>query len=99
MRMRLVVWPGLASEEFGHPSATRRRIHGFQAGRQWARCAIAAQRERLRALEQRLNRPADLGPKFHLSRNGALDRFPGQTGIQDQGIGKFHGLAHTKRVA
>ncbi len=93
MRVRL----GL--KKLGQAAPTLRRVHGFQAGREWPGSGTATQAESLRALEEGLDGAAESRPELDLSRNGAVLRLAGQPGIQDERIREFNRVTHIQVVA
>ncbi len=51
------------------------------------------------AFDQRFDRTAELRPELNLASDGALRNFCDPTGIADEFIGYFDGLAHLVKVA
>ena len=96
---RFIVRDGQRLKVIGDAATALRGIHACQASRQRFGRTSPRQRHHLDALEQGLDRAAQLCPEFNLAGDGAFRRLTREPGIQDQGVGEFHGLAHAARVA
>ena len=82
-----------------HPLTACGRIDFVQAARQRTCRTGFLQCYYLTSAQERFNGPPQTGPEFDLPGDGSLGVLRSETSIQNQCVGKLHGLTHVETVA
>ena len=90
---------GLAGQNCGNSFASCGGVDISQRFGQGLRPAATAYRKYLPTLEQRVHRADQFRPEFNLPGDGAFLRFASDSGVKNEGVGEFDGLAHGGMVA